>query len=334
VEDKLTPAVRELVTLTGLLEPFAEGAQKLLPRMSGLSISAATVRRVTEQAGEDLARRRAEGEFHGPDGTWNWNRDDWGQTVAYLELDATSVPQQGERAKKADGRMPWVAGVFNPRPKARREERKSPHQARYVSGLMSLEEIGRQLREECQAVGLPEADVVVALTDGGAGLEDCLIESVRGLVTKELVFVLDFYHVSEHLVEFSKGWLTDEARRREWVERSCERLKAQGGASLLLDLEGLEPAEMTPSARAAHRQLVGYVRHNVHRMNYPRYVARGWRIGSGAIESACKSVVSHRLKGPGMRWRERGTTGLCQLRALYQSETPLWTAFWSRTLAE
>lgn len=63
-------------------------------------------------------------------------------------------------------------------------------------------------------------------------------------------------------------------------------------------------------------------------MDYPTYVARGWQIGSGMIESACKTVVGQRLKEAGMRWRERGTTALCQARSLYKSESSLWNCYW------
>src|SRR5437870_8203847 len=42
-------------------------------------------------------------------------------------------------------------------------------------------------------------------------------------------------------------------------------------------------------------------------MDYPRYLANGWCIGSGAMESACKTVVGQRLKLSGMRWGPTGT---------------------------
>ena len=42
-------------------------------------------------------------------------------------------------------------------------------------------------------------------------------------------------------------------------------------------------------------------------MDYPRYLANGWQIGSGPVESACKTVVANRLKGSGMRWGEDGS---------------------------
>jgi hypothetical protein len=31
-------------------------------------------------------------------------------------------------------------------------------------------------------------------------------------------------------------------------------------------------------------------------MDYPRYVAAGWHIGSGPVESACKTVVNNRVR--------------------------------------
>ena len=72
---------------------------------------------------------------------------------------------------------------------------------------------------------------------------------------------------------------------------------------------------------------------NAHRMEYPEYLARGWCIGSGAVESACKTVVGQRLKLAGMRWGENGSHAVCHLRALYRSEKGQWDAFWKRDYA-
>ena len=65
-------------------------------------------------------------------------------------------------------------------------------------------------------------------------------------------------------------------------------------------------------------------------MEYPEYLARGWCIGSGAVESACHTVVGQRLKLAGMRWGEDGADALCHLRALYRGEKGQWEAFWNR----
>lgn len=330
---KQTPAAQEVIALAGVLESFDEGGHLVLPRLTGLNVSASTVRRTTEAVGEDVAVRRAGGETFGPDRVWDWHRDAAGRTVGYVALDATAVPQQGPHHEKAEGRMPWVAAVFNPQPTHETVRRQRLWEARYVCGLMSLPEIGGQLRRECRAVGLAEADVVIALSDGGNGLENCLLDAVAGLA-REVVFILDFYHVSDHLRDYAKELCPGDASVRErQLADWCHTLKHLGGRVLYEQLQSQDHSEASESVQAAFRNLLGYLHNNLHRMDYPTYVARGWQIGSGTIESACKTVVCRRLKEGGMRWCESGTTALCQLRALYRSESRLWTDYWSRAVA-
>lgn len=164
-----------------------------------------------------------------------------------------------------------------------------------------------------------------------AALETCLVETVLSGLAREVVLISDFFHATEHVREFAKVWLSDETSRREQVERWCHTLKHQGGAALFVELKSLNVTSRSAEVIEALRQLTNYVRNNQHRMNYPEYLTRGWEIGSGEIESACKGVVNHRLKCPGMRWRLPGRTSLCQLRALYKSESILWQNYWSRT---
>lgn len=325
---RLTLGAREAIAYVGVLEPFAEAAERTLPRLTGLRVSPSTVQRATEDVGADVAQRREAGETFGPQKSWDWHADSTGAHVAYVSLDATSVPQQGPAGKKADGRMPWVGAVFNPDPKGKPRLQRI-WDARYVSGLRSLEEIGGQLRRECEAVGVEKADVAIGLTDGGNGLENCLMDVLGGLAPR-IVFILDFYHAAEHLREFAKRWIADETSRQKQMDAWCHTLKHQGGQALFEELNGLSLSRIPKAVREAHRQLVGYLGNNLHRMDYPSYLACGWQIGSGMIEAACKTVVNQRLKLSGMRWREPGTDAVCQLRALYKSERHLWPAYWNR----
>lgn len=332
LEHHQTAGAREVITLMGVLEPFEEGAHAVLPRLSGMNVSPSTVQRTTEAEGRRLAERRAEGATFGPNTPWRWHRDAKGRTVAYTGLDATGVRQQGPHGEKADGRMPWVGTVFNPQAAHRKRRRQRVWETRCVSGVMTLPEIGAQLRRECQAVGVAQADLVIALTDGGNGLENCLID-VLGGVAHEIVLILDFWHAADRLQNFANLFLADDAQRKKQMTAWCHRLKHAGGQAVLKTLESLNLARATPAAQESHRQLLGYFRSNLHRMNYPQYVANGWHIGSGKIESACKSVVGGRLKGPGMRWHEPGTTALCQLRSLYKSQPACWQHYWNRAVA-
>ncbi|MDQ2686823.1 MAG: hypothetical protein M3Y28_03045, partial [Armatimonadota bacterium] len=62
-----------------------------------------------------------------------------------------------------------------------------------------------------------------------------------------------------------------------------------------------------------------YYTNNRCRMNYGQYRKWGLDVGSGAAESGCKQVVSQRLKGAGMRWREAGASAIARLRCLLLS---------------
>ena len=106
-------------------------------------------------------------------------------------------------------------------------------------------------------------------------------------------------------------------------------LKEHGGKVLLEHLSSLDLTGRSESVQESPRQLLGDVRHNLHRMDYPTYVKNGWPIGSGVIESACQRVIARRQKAPGRRWRERGTHAVAHARSLYFSSDHRWQFFWT-----
>ncbi|MCC5943873.1 MAG: ISKra4 family transposase, partial [Bernardetiaceae bacterium] len=62
-----------------------------------------------------------------------------------------------------------------------------------------------------------------------------------------------------------------------------------------------------------------YFKKNRYRMDYAQYLAKGWCIGSGAIESAHRTLIQERMKLSGQRW---GTNAqpLIKLRVAYASD--------------
>jgi hypothetical protein len=322
-EKALSPGAAQVVAQAGVLASFAEASERTLKTMCGLTVSESTVQRTTEDAGQRVAERLEEGQPQGPKRSWPWQRDAEGRTCAYISIDHTGVRQQGPGGQRADGRMAGVGMVYSPR-SDHDDRRPPPRQVRYLSGFYELDELGRQLRREAEAVGLMEADQQIALSDGGSGLEDVLRKFFPSAT-----LILDFWHAKEHLVELAQALHPhDEAARARWLDSWCHQLKHQGGGAVLASLQSLDIASHNEHVREVHRQQVTYFRNHSHRMDYPAYLARGWQIGSGPVESACKTVVGNRLKGGGMRWGSDGADAVCHLRATYLSEPVCWNMLW------
>jgi hypothetical protein len=306
--------------LAGTLGSFAEAADKTLPRLTGLRVSESTVQRATERAGEQVGQRLAAGETFGPNAPWPWAPDADGKTCAYVSADLTGVGMQGPGGSAAEGRMAAVGMVWNAGDEGR---------VRYACGLTGgLAALGEPLRRQGAQVGMDRAERWVAIADGGAGIEDWL----RANFPRVEAVVLDFYHAAEHLGAWAKALHADEAEAARVAAAWCHRLKHEGGAAVLAALRGLDVSARSAEVREAQRQLLVYFANQVHRMDYPLYRSKGWLIGSGPVEAACKQVVGQRLKGSGMRWSEAGADAVCHLRALFRSEKGQWEACWA-TLA-
>jgi len=328
----LTPAAQQLTTLAGAVCDSFEKAAELLDEMSGVRLSESTVERTTEDAGRRIAALLSEGASFGPPVQWPWHVDAKGRTVAYVTLDATGVRQQGPKGGRAEGRMAYVGGVYNPPPAewlTPQEQSRSAVQARYLSGLYGLADLGPLLRTLAGRVGMEQAEVWVALTDGGSGLEGFFQKNFN---RAGLVLILDFYHPASYLEKLAKALHPDdEEASAGQAEQWCRLLKEEGGATALAVLQNWDwPARKSQALREQLETVQEYFSNNVHRMEYPEYLAEGWQIGSGVVESACKTVVGQRLKGAGMRWGEEGAHAVCHVRALYRSEKGQWTAFWNR----
>jgi hypothetical protein len=329
----LSPAAEEVTALAGVQSSFAEASDKTLVKLAGLHLGESTVERTTEAAGQRVGQALAAGQTFGLKQDWAWHKDADGRTVAYVAADATGVGQQGPGGAQADGRMANVAVIYNPVPNdpaawANPAARRRPEwQARYSASLDSLVAWGQALRRQGAQVGMDRAERWIALSDGGNGLEDFL----RTHFPRVEAVILDFYHAAEHLGKLAKALCPGaEAAAQDLQETWCHQLKHEGGQALLTTLRALELRGKRPSVRATWAEEVGYFENQVHRMDYPTYRARGWQIGSGPVESACKRVVGQRLKGAGMRWGEDGADAVCHLRALFLSEKGQWDAFWSR----
>ncbi len=316
--DEISPGLMPLVCLAGTLAPFADAAEDILKRFAGVRVSASTALRCTEGNGERLRAQNKEGRMvkpTQPEPPWTAAREA-GQPAAYVGLDAFSVPMQGPGAGKAEHRMLYTALLYTP----------GKEHTRYLVDF-ELDKLAEQVRSQARAVGVTQVSDLIAVTDGGNGLE----EALQRHLADNLTTILDWYHAAEHVCAFAKVWHAhDDVHdvRQQWQDEAKGLLYEQGGEALLGHLRELPP-NPSSEAQEALRLLIGYFENNRHRTDYPTYRRKGWDIGSGPTEAGCK-IIGERLKGSGMRWVEDGAATVAALRALYVSGGKLWDGFWAQ----
>ena len=127
----------------------------------------------------------------------------------------------------------------------------------------------------------------------------------------DAVSILDYYHACEHLHQFSSTYFSDKHQEKQWVSEQKELLLQSEVLRVIQNIEQL--AANTKEAQ----QLIAYYQSNQERMDYQRYKQIGCGIiGSGAIESAHRTVVQKRMKQSGQRWSIPGAQHMLNLRVI------------------
>ena len=116
----------------------------------------------------------------------------------------------------------------------------------------------------------------------------------------QATLILDIYHAMEHISQAGKASFGTGQAASGWFDEQ---------RSLLLDSkldEVLTNLKQLPIAPALRHSMWAYLQANRDRMDYKTYRERGLLIGSGAIESAHRTVMQRRLKRAGQRWSING----------------------------
>jgi hypothetical protein len=181
-------------------------------------------------------------------------------------------------------------------------------------------ELGRRLNWEALHEGLGRARKLLFLGEGAEWVWN--LQQDRW---KEAQGLLDFYHGSEHLWSLGRALHGEqEPALAQWVKplrhqvrhgqerpalRQIARLKQRGGA-----------------AGKVIRREQNYFKTHAGRMNYQAVAKRGWPIGSGAVESACRQKQC-RFKRCGQFWSKEGLRNLCALDEARRNHH--WDELWN-----
>jgi hypothetical protein len=180
---------------------------------------------------------------------------------------------------------------------------------RYVSLLGEAEPFGWEWAGLAEGVGVAHARLVVVLADGAKW-----IWNQTALHFPDAIQILDVWHATQRLWEVGRLAFLEEEARTQWVQARQAELWQYQTDALLWALASV--AKRCEPAREKAQETMGYYHNNRERMDYPRYEKLGLQVGSGPVESGCKQVVTQRLKGAGMRWREAGAQTVARLRCL------------------
>lgn len=167
-------------------------------------------------------------------------------------------------------------------------------------------EFGSRLHWEALRGGLGRAQAKLVAGDGAPWIWNVAQDRWSGATE-----VLDFYHASQHLWELGRALQgEDAALTAKWVEPRRHQLRHGREQQLLNEIARLK-VPRGPAGEVVRREQNYFVTHTG-RMNYERLHRRGWPIGSGPVESACRQRQC-RFKRPGQFWTPKGMRHLSAL---------------------
>jgi hypothetical protein len=170
---------------------------------------------------------------------------------------------------------------------------------------------------------LPQGNELVCILDGERSLWALICAYFPAAF-----FVLDIFHVLEHLGKAALLFHDEDSpQAREFVTGRL-RMLLQGKAGRMIGglKQMLTKHELSHAARHSLNQVIAYLERNRRHMRYEICLARGYPVGSGVIEGACRNLINDRLELTGMSWTIRGAESVMRLRAVHINKD--WDAFW------
>jgi len=264
-----------------------------------------------------------------------------GTSVPMHRADRTSNPAPQAESRKGSTRRAYVGAVYSiepfvrepqdvldelfreqaaarrPRPQGKRlwAEMAAAHEGNMMSGSSF---VFVEMAIDVSTRDPDRQQTLVCLMDGELKLWDLQREWLGRSVE-----ILDFFHALKRVRDVSKVvHPKDKSCRNEWVSvQVCDLLTGKVETVIRRWRRLLREAEQgmrwTKDNQQTVTSAIGYFCNNRHRMRYDEYLSRGYPIGSGIAEGACRNLVKDRLDCTGMHWRLPGARAMLKTRALY-----------------
>jgi hypothetical protein len=159
----------------------------------------------------------------------------------------------------------------------------------------------------------------IVLLDGMPYLYKLVKKGLKNI--KEYEVILDIIHVVEYLYLASHSIYkenSDESRKYVY-NQLLTILEGKVGRVIGGMKQIITKRKLTGSQGKAINKVITYLTNHKRFMKYDEYLSKGYPIGTGVVESACKQVVKSRMEGSGMRWSLDGAEGMLLLRSIEKS---------------
>lgn len=292
---QVSPYMQELFVYAGQLDCY-EKCNVILKKFIDIQVSATQVYLVTDCYGKAAAA-----EVNSCRSLEPVKKDE----VLYVQADGSMLLTRDEGWKEVKvGRMFTSGSCIDPNGKA-----SWIRHSQYVAHLGNSTVFTKQMDDLIESYGRL-GNRLVFIADGGTWIRNWIEDAFP-----EALSILDYYHVCEHLHSFALGAFSDAVKRKKWTDRQKELLLQSKVTTVIKNIKRKD------SDSKEAQLLINYYTTNANRMDYQRYrnVGAGL-IGSGAIESAHRTVVQKRMKQSGQRWSNEGAQNMLNLRVLTMNE--------------
>jgi hypothetical protein len=255
-----------------------------------------------------------------------------GKGVPMKQSSDKEAPKRLKKGQKRTKKKEAVVGTIYTVPRERQSS--GTRQARSVNkevyaSLLGKKHVYNHLSKRAELRGLGEKNLLseaLFMADGDPALWTQKEAHFPGMTED-----LDFYHATEYLWEIAHMFLAEGTKEAaEWVQQKEAQLKAGRVGYMIGGLKQMLTKGKRIRGRGKQdrlRRIIGYFDRNRHRMQYDKYLALGYPIGTGAVEGTCKNLVKERMEGTGMRWTVAGAEAVLSLRSVYLSH--FWNDFWN-----
>jgi len=233
----------------------------------------------------------------------------------YVQNDGSMLPIVGGAWKEAKVGVLVREGNYLSQ---REHKRGVVQQGRYVAVLGGQDAFRELMREALDVEKWGRFRETIWLGDGARGnwnLADALCPTA--------VKILDLGHSLQNGSTCGKALLGEnDPFVEDWNKRFEQLVRAGDVDTVVRELMECLLETTTEAQVNALDSLVGYYRANQDRMRYPEFLAKGYMIGTGIVESAHRHVLQGRIKLAGQHWSEDGGRRMTRLRAAYRTAGP------------